>query len=57
MQGLEAKVDSLAGEKEFEALRDSLDRAISREQAVRDQALREAQDIMEKMYEAGGKKA
>lgn len=57
MQGLEAKVDSLAGEKEFEALRDCIDRTISEDQAIREQAAREAQDILEKMYEEGSKKA
>ena len=57
IQGLEEKVDSLAGEKEFEALRDCLDRAISEDPAVRVQAMKEAQDILDKMYEEGGKKA
>lgn len=55
IKGLEAKVDSLAGEKEFEALMKCFDRAISDDYAVRIDAMKEAQDILDKMYEEGGK--
>lgn len=55
IQGLEAKVDSLAGEKEFEALMECFDRAISKDYAIRMQAMKDAQEILDKMYEEGGK--
>ena len=57
LQGLEAKVDALAGEKEFESLRECLDRTISKDYAQRVEAMKEAQSILEKMYDEGGRKA
>ncbi len=54
LQGLEQRVNELAGEKGYESLRDCLDRAISRDYYERVQAMREAQTILAKMYEAGG---
>lgn len=57
LQGLEAKVDALAGEKGYESLRDCLDRTLSKDYAERVEAMRDAQTILAKMYEEGGKKA
>ena len=51
MQGLESKVESLAGEKEFGHLRDCLDRSISDNYAERVAATREAQEILARMAE------
>lgn len=51
MQGLENKVDSLAGEKEFGHLRECLDRSISDNYAERVAATREAQEILARMAE------
>lgn len=51
MQALESKVNSLAGEKEFEHLRDCLDRTISDNYVERVAATREAQEILAKMSE------
>lgn len=51
MQALESKVNSLAGEKEFEHLRDCLDRTISDNYVERVAATREAQGILAKMSE------
>lgn len=51
MQGLESKVEGLAGEKEFGHLRDCLDRAISDNYAERVAATREAQEILARMAE------
>lgn len=56
LQGLEEKVDALAGEKGFESLRDCLDRTLSKDYAERVQAMKEAQTIMAKMYEEGERK-
>lgn len=57
MRGLETKVDSLAGEKGFEALRDCFDRTLSKDPGERVQAMKEAQTILAKMYDEGGRKA
>ncbi len=57
LQGLEVKVDALAGEKGFESLRDCFDRTLSKDYAERVQAMKEAQTILSKMYEEGGRKA
>lgn len=57
LQGLEAKVDALAGEKGFESLRDCLDRTLSKDYAERVQAMKEAQTILAKMYEERGQKS
>lgn len=51
MQGLENKVDSLAGPNEFGHLRDCLDRSISDNYAERIVATREAQEILARMAE------
>lgn len=56
LQGVEAKVDSLAGEKSFETLRDCLDRTLSRDYVERIAAMKEAQTILAKMYERKGEK-
>lgn len=56
LKGLETKVDRLAGEKSYESLRDCLDRTLSKDYSERVQAMKEAQIIMNKMYE-GGKSA
>ena len=55
LQGLETRVDALAGEKGFESLRDCLDRTLSKDYSERVQAMKEAQTIMAKMYEGGRK--
>lgn len=57
MQNLEKSVNELAGERSFETLIDCLDRAISRDYVVRVEAMKEAQTILARMYENGGKKA
>lgn len=57
LQGLEAKVDALAGEKGFESLRDCFDRTLSKDYTERIQAMKEAQTILCKMYEERGRKA
>ncbi len=57
MKELEEKVDSLAGEKGFEELRDCLDRAISKDPEERVQAMKDAQAILAKMHDEGGTKA
>lgn len=56
LQGLEAKVDALAGEKGYESLRDCLDRTLSKDYAERVEAMKDAQAILAKMYEEGGKR-
>lgn len=55
MQNLENKIDSLAGEKSFESLRECLDRAVSKKYDERAIAMKEAQTILAKMYEMGEK--
>ena len=55
-KALEAKVDELAGERSFDALRDCLDRTLSRDHAERVQAMKEAQDILAKMHEEAEKR-
>ena len=57
LQGLEAKVNELAGEKGYESLRECLDRTLSKDYAERVEAMKEAQDILAKMYNEGGQKA
>lgn len=57
MQNLEKTVNTLAGENSFETLQDCLDRAISEDYVERVEAMKEAQTILAKMYENGGKKA
>ena len=57
MKGLEEKVNSLAGEKGFEELRDCFDRAISKDPEERVQAMKDAQAILAKMREEKGSKA
>ena len=53
LQNLESKVDSLAGDKSFENLRECLDRTLSRDYFERVQAMKEAQSILARMYEKG----
>lgn len=55
LQGLEARVDQLAGGKEFAALRECLDRTLSSDYTERVEAMKEAQDILAKMYESEGR--
>ncbi|MDO4344157.1 MAG: hypothetical protein Q4C50_05075 [Eubacteriales bacterium] len=55
IQELEAKVNSLAGEKGYESLRECLDRTLSKDQNERVEAMKEAQTILAKMYEEGGR--
>lgn len=55
MQNLESKVNSLAGDKSFETLRECLDRTLSRDYFERVQAMKEAQSILARMYEKGEK--
>ncbi|MDO4322169.1 MAG: hypothetical protein Q4C61_06545 [Lachnospiraceae bacterium] len=57
LDALEEKVNSLAGEKGFESLRECLDRTISDDRAERVAAMKEAQGILAKMHEEGGKSA
>lgn len=56
LQGLEQKVDALAGEKEFSHFRDCLDRTLDQDPAVRVEAMREAQDILARMSERSEQK-
>lgn len=51
LQGLEARINELAGDKEYEHLRDCLDKTISRDYGERMAAMREAQEILAKMNE------
>lgn len=53
MQNLESKVNSIAGDKSFENLRECLDRTLSRDYFERVQAMKEAQSILARMYEKG----
>lgn len=55
IKGLEAKVNELAGEKEYEHLRDCLDRSISKDYAERVEAMKEAQEILARMSERSKK--
>ena len=57
MDTLQEKVDALAGEKGYEALQDCLDRTLSKDPAERVEAMKEAQNILAKMYEKGETKA
>ena len=57
LQGLEEKVDALAGQKGYESLRDCLDKTLSENYEERVEAMKDAQAILAKMYEEGGKKA
>lgn len=57
LQALQEKVDALAGEKGYEALQDCLDRTLSKDPAERVEAMKEAQNILAKMYEKGETKA
>lgn len=56
LKGLSEKVDSLAGEKSFEKLRDCMDRTLSKDYSERVTAMKEAQSILAKMYERKGEK-
>lgn len=56
IQNLEKCVNSLAGDRAFETLRDCMDRTISRDYAERVEAMKEAQVILARMYEKGGQK-
>ncbi len=56
LQALEEKVNNLAGGKEYESLREAMDRTLSKDYAERMQAMKDAQAILEKMYENGGGK-
>lgn len=47
---LKNKVDELAGENGYEALRDCMDKTISKDRIERVMAMREAQDILSEMY-------
>ena len=57
LQGLEAKVNELAGKNGYESLRECLDRTLSKDYTERVEAMKEAQDILAKMYNEGGQKA
>lgn len=57
LQKLKETVDFLAGENGFEKLRECLDRTISSNYVERVMAMRDAQEILAKMYERGEKKA
>ena len=57
LQALQEKVYALAGEKGYEALQDCLDRTLSKDPAERVEAMKEAQNILAKMYEKGETKA
>ena len=57
LQGLEAKVNALAGEKGYEYLRDCFDRTLSKDYAERVEAMKDAQVILAKMYEEREKRA
>ena len=53
-QNLEARVNALAGDKEYGRLRDCLDRTLSRDYAESVAATREAQEILARMSERRG---
>lgn len=53
LMGLETKVDELAGKNGYKELRDCLDRTISKEYGERVQAMKEAQEILARMYAKG----
>lgn len=54
INGLSEKVDSLAGEKGYESLCECLDRTLSKDPGERVQAMKDAQAILERMYEKEG---
>lgn len=51
LQGLESKVNSLAGDKGYENLRECMDRTLSKDYSERIQAMKDAQRILADMYE------